>query len=48
MGNLTTIKLSKETAKRLKTHGRMGDSFESVVTKMIDDIEDSECEPVEE
>ena len=48
MSEITTIKVSKETARRLKCHGRMGDSFETVVTKMIDDIEDSECEPVEE
>jgi len=47
MGEITTIKVSKETARRLKCHGRMGDSFETVVTKMIEKIEDIECEPIE-
>ena len=47
MSEITTIKVSKTTAKRLKCHGRMGDSFDTVVSKMIERIEDTECEPVE-
>jgi len=47
MSEITTIKVSKETAKRLKCHGRMGESFDTVVTKMIEKIEDIESEPIE-
>jgi len=47
MSEITTIKVSKETARRLKCHGRMGESFDTVVSKMIEKIEDIECEPIE-
>jgi len=47
MSEITTIKVSKETARRLKCHGRMGESFDTVVTKMIEKVEDIECEPIE-
>ena len=44
----TTMKLSRETLDRLKEHGRMGDSFEQVVNRLLDDAEELEAEPEEE
>jgi len=43
-----TIKLSKATQKRLKEHGRIGDSFEDVLIKLLDDREVHEAESKEE
>ena len=34
----TTMKLSKETHDRLKEHGKMGDSFEDVVNRLLDEV----------
>ncbi len=42
----TTMKIKKETLERLREHGRMGDSFEQVVNRLLDDAE-CECEPQE-
>ena len=46
------MKLSKETLERLKDHGRMGDSFEDVVNRLLDESADDEVleedEPDEE
>ena len=44
----TTMKLKRETLERLKEHGRMGDSFEQVVNRLLDDAEELEAEPEEE
>ena len=42
----TTMKISKETLARLREKGKMGDSFENVVNRLLDDAE-CECEPQE-
>ena len=44
----TTMKVSKETLDRLRGHGKMGDTFEAVVTRLLDDCEDEELEDVDE
>jgi len=44
----STIKLSKATQKRLREHGKMGDSFEDVLIKLLDDHEELEAESKEE
>ena len=44
----TTMKIKKETLERLREHGRMGDSFEQVVNRLLDDAEELEVEPEEE
>ena len=41
----TTMKIKKETLERLREHGRMGDSFEQVVNRLLDDAEELEAEP---
>ena len=41
----TTMKIKKETLERLREHGRMGDSFEEVVNRLLDDAEELEAEP---
>ena len=38
----TTMKLSKETVQRIRDHGRMGDTLESVVNKVLDKVENKE------
>jgi len=35
----TTQKLEKDTLERLRHHGKMGDSFDSVVNRLLDEIE---------
>jgi len=42
------MKIKKETLERLREHGRMGDSFEQVVNRLLDDAEELEAEPEEE
>lgn len=44
----TTMKIKKETLARLRERGRMGDSFEQVVNRLLDDAEEMECEPKED
>lgn len=36
---ITTIKLSVETVERLKAAGRMGDSYEDVIKRLLDQHE---------
>jgi len=36
----TTMKLSKETLQRLREFGKMGDTFEDVVNRLLDDTKD--------
>ena len=43
----TTQKLGKATLERLREHGKMGDSFDSVVNKVLDEVE-SDDEEVDE
>ena len=37
-----TIRCSKETQTRLKGYGKMGDSFEKVVNRLLDEVEHDE------
>jgi len=39
MSSQTTIKVSKDTCTRLKTHGNMGDTFEDVILELLDKTE---------
>jgi len=38
----TTQKISKETLTRLKAHGKMGDTFDAVVSRVLDQVEEHE------
>jgi len=40
----TTQKLEEATLERLRDHGKMGDSFDSVVNRLLDEIEDEDFE----
>ena len=40
----TTQKLEKDTLERLRHHGKMGDSFDSVVNRLLDECETDEEE----
>jgi len=40
--SLTTMKVKRETLNRLKDHGKMGDSFEKVVNRLLDEVEKNE------
>ena len=40
----TTQKLEETTLERLRDHGKMGDSFDSVVNRLLDEIEDEEID----
>jgi len=42
LGMQTTMKLSKETLQRIRDHGRMGDTLESVVNQVLDKVENKE------
>ena len=44
----TTQKLDEETLERLREHGKMGDSFDSVVNRLLDEVEDDDSEEVGE
>jgi len=35
----TTMKVSKDTLQRIRGHGKMGDSLEDVVNRLLDEIE---------
>ena len=35
----TTGKLTKSTLRRLKEHGKMGDSFDNAVNRVLDEVE---------
>jgi len=43
----TTMKVSKETLARLREQGGMGDSFDDVVNRLLDDADEVEDEPDE-
>jgi hypothetical protein len=36
VSNYTSIQLTRETKERLKKRGRMGDSYESILLKLMD------------
>ncbi len=36
----TTAKFSRETLERIKDHGKMGDSFEDVINRLLDETEE--------
>ena len=40
--NMSTIKLSEATKKRLEKHGKMGDTYEDVIIKLLDMAEKNE------
>jgi len=40
----TTQKLEEATLERLRDHGKMGDSFDSVVNRLLDEIETEDFE----
>ena len=42
------MKMSRDTLNRLKERGKMGDSFENVVNRLLDDSEEIEEEEDEE
>jgi len=44
----TTGKLSKSTLRRLKEHGKMGDSFDNAVNRVLDEVEGLNEEDKEE
>jgi len=44
----TTMKIAKDTLERLREHGRMGDSFEDVVNKLLDESEEINDEDEED
>ena len=44
----TTQKLGKVTLERLRVHGKMGDSFDGVVNRLLDEVEDDDSEEVDE
>ena len=42
------MKMSRDTLNRLKERGKMGDSFENVVNRLLDDSDDEELEDTDE
>lgn len=42
------MKLSKDTLKRLRNFGRMGDTFEDVVNRLLDQNEELDSEDEED
>ncbi len=48
MQTQTTGKLSKDTLHRLKEHGKMGDSFDKAVNRVLDEVEGIDEEEEEE
>ncbi len=44
----STMKISKETLCRLRKQGRMGDTFEDVVNRLLDNSEDEDLEDEED
>jgi len=43
----TTQKLDEETLERLRDHGKMGDSFNGVLNRLLDKVDDIEDQLVE-
>jgi len=48
MTEQTTGKLTKSTLRRLKEHGKMGDSFDNAVNRVLDEVEGLDEEEEEE
>jgi len=44
----STQKLSKETLERVRNHGRMGQSFEKALNKLLDEVEEKEIKIFEQ
>ncbi len=40
--SLTTMKVKRETLNRLKKHGKMLDSYDKVVNRLLDEVEKNE------
>ncbi|VVB64348.1 Uncharacterised protein [uncultured archaeon] len=45
-GNMSTIKLSEATKKRLEERGKMGDTYEDVIIKLLDMTEENKSRTV--
>ena len=45
-GNMSTIKLSEATKKRLEERGKMGDTYEEVIIKLLDMAEENESRTI--
>lgn len=45
-GNMSTIKLSEATKKRLEERGKMGDTYEEVIIKLLDMTEENESRTI--
>jgi len=43
----TTQKLDEETLERVREHGKMGDSFNGVLNRLLDKVDDIEDQLVE-
>jgi len=39
MGGTTTIRVRKTTKKRLESHGRMNESFDDLINRVLDELE---------
>jgi len=40
----TTQKLESDTLRRLREHGKMGDSFDGVVNRLLDEVESEDLD----
>lgn len=45
---MTTIRVSDETHERLRKLGSKGDSYEDIIRRLLDEVEEVEIEPVGE
>jgi uncharacterized protein Veg len=45
-GNMSTIKLSEATKKRLEERGKMGDTYEEVIIKLLDMTEENKSRTI--
>jgi uncharacterized protein Veg len=45
-GNMSTIKLSEATKKRLEERGKMGDTYEDVIIKLLDMTEENKSRTI--
>jgi len=48
MPNYKNIKIHKDTHERLKSHGNMGESFDDLINRILDDWEEEESEGSDE
>jgi hypothetical protein len=44
MPDYTTIQLTRETKDRLQSYGKMGDSFDSLINRILDQINGMKAE----